>query len=190
MGYEKLDTDELLRLSLNAMNNGQDGDALVLLKTLVEREPSHPMGRYLLAAQHAQLGLMDKAEEGFRLVVAVAPDFFMARFQLGQLLLVQGNATESRGLLEPMTSRPDALGRYAAALVAAGQDDAGGAVAELRAGLALPQELPALASDMQRLLATLEGLGGQAQTAEAVAHVAPPAPIFLTGYGQVSTHDD
>jgi tetratricopeptide (TPR) repeat protein len=190
MGYEKLDAEELLRLSLNAMNNGQDGEALVLLKTLAERDPGHAMGRYLLAAQHAQLGLMDKAESGFREVVAMAPDFLMARFQLGQLLLVQGRAAESRSLLEPMASRSDALGRYAGALIAAGQDDVSGAVAELRAGIALPQDIPALAADMQRLLATLEEAAGQAAVNDATSSMAPPAPIFLTGYGRAPSHDD
>lgn len=190
MAYEKLDTDEMLHLSLAAMNNGRDSDALLLLKALVEREPGHVMGRYLLAAQHAQLGLMDKAEAGFRDVVAEAPDFFMARFQLGQLLLVKGEAVQSRALLEPLTARPDAIGRYANALVAAGQDNAQAAIAELRDGLALHQEVPALAADMQHLLAHLEGSGAQLPCVDVAPRVAAPAPIFLTGYGQSTSHDD
>lgn len=180
--FDNLDVDELLRLGLDAMNSGRDADALVALKTLVEREPGHAAGRYLLAAQHAQMGLMDKAEAGFREAVALAPDFAMARFQLAQLLLTRGATAESRAMFAPLISRDDAVGRYAAALSAAASEDAPTAIAALREGLAMPQEIPALASDMERLLERLSGLG-EAEAASPT--IAPPAaPIFLTGYNQ------
>ena len=92
MNYELLEDDELLGLALDAINNTRDEDAVVLLKVLVNRNPAHAMGQYLLAAQHAQLGLFERAEGEFRRATELAPDFAMARFQLGQLLLVKGDA--------------------------------------------------------------------------------------------------
>jgi Tfp pilus assembly protein PilF len=182
MTFDHLDADELLRLGLDAMNSGRDADALVALKTLVEREPAHAAARYLLAAQHAQMGLMDKAEAGFREAVALAPEFPMARFQLGQLLLTRGASAEARVFLLPLAERGDAIGRYAAALAAAAQEDRDSAIAALREGLALPQEVPALAGDMQRVLENLLALG---TTGDEHPDTAPPAaPIFLTGYSQ------
>lgn len=185
MNYEKLDNDELLRLSLDAMNNGRDADAVVMLKTLLERDPGHVYGQYLLAAQHAQLGMPDRAEAGFRAVVSVAPEFPIARFQLGQLLVIKGAHDEARQVLLPLTVADDALGAYARAMSAAAAEDIADAVRELDAGLALPQEIPALAGDMQRLRDQLQQVPESAPVAAAVADgPAVPAPMFLTGYGR------
>lgn len=184
MNYEKLDNDELLRLALDAMNNGRDADSLVMLKTLLERDPRHFYAQYLLAAQHAQLGMFDRAEEGFRKVAAEAPDFVMGRFQFGQLLVTRGAADEARQVLKPLMGQDDAVGAYARALMHAAGEDAFAAVKELEAGLLLPQEIPALAADMQRLrdqfLQLLESSGAPVPAPAGAA----PAPIFLTGYSR------
>lgn len=183
MTFETLDADELLRIGLDAMNQNRDADALVALKALVERDPRHAAGRYLLAAQHAQMGLMDKAEVGFREAVALAPEFPMARFQLGQLLLTRGAADEARAMFAPLASEPNAVGRYAAALSAAALEDRATAVAALQEGLAMPQEVPALTADMRRVLENLLAMGDapQEQSTEP-----PAARMFLTGYTQHS----
>ncbi len=183
MNYDKLDDEELLRLSLDAINNGRDADALVMLKTILERDDNHIYAKYLLAAQHAQLGLYDRAEAGFRDVVVASPEFAVARFQLGQLLVMKGDAVQVRHTLAPLADNRDALGAYARAMLAAANDDAVDAARELEAGLSLPQELPALAADMQRLLSQLRVGQGDA-TVSPTAGVAAAAPIFLTGYGR------
>src|SRR5690606_40049217 len=69
------------------------------------------------------------------LVVADAPGLVMARFQLGQLLLIRGAVEETRDLLEPITSLPPdiALGAYARGLLALGEGDTTTAIAELEA---------------------------------------------------------
>lgn len=185
MNFEKLDTDELLRLVLDAMNNGRDAEAMVMLKTLLEREPDHAMARYLLAAQHAQLGMMDRAEAGFREVVERAPDFPIARFQLGQLLLTRGEADEAVRVLSPLVARDDAVGAFSRGLSAAGRDDIAGAMGELSAGLQLPQDNPALTGDMRQLLERLQQVGPAVQPDEPSEPLrAGASPIFMTGYGQ------
>jgi predicted Zn-dependent protease len=177
MTYQTLDNDELLRLALNAMNADRDPEAIDLLKTLLERDPGHGYGQYLLAAMHAQIGMMDRAEAGFRAAVAAMPELAVARFQLGQLLVLQGRGDETRDVLAPLAAAApgEALGAYARALTAAAGDDAATAIAELGEGLRCDQPIPALAGDMQRLLERLQSADG-----------APPpaAPMFLSGYGR------
>lgn len=183
MSFEKLDSDELLRLSLASMNEGRDADAIVMLKTLLERDPRHAMARYLLAAQHAQIGLFDQAEIGFREAVAMAPEFPAARFQLGQLLLTKGANAEATEVMAPLAANDDAMGGYARALIAAGAEQGDVAIQELSTALAMPQDNAALADDMARLKARLESIAGGSPVSEFGA--APVgAPIFLTGYGQ------
>lgn len=190
MGYDKLDNEELLRLALDAINNGRDADSLVMLKTLLERDPRHVYAQYLLAAQHAQLGMFERAEAGFRAAVAGAPDLAIARFQLGQLLVMKGVTEEATQMLAPLADRGDALAAYARALVAAANEDAPTAVRELDQGLALPQEIPALAGDMQRLRDRLSAQGADIATVQAteaaLAETNPIGanPMFLASYGR------
>ncbi|HDS1508865.1 hypothetical protein I5U67_07950 [Stenotrophomonas maltophilia] len=185
MDYKKLDMEELLRLSIDAIAGNRQADALVLLKTALEREPEHVHATYLLAAQHAQLGLVDRAEAGFRKVVAAAPDLAIARFQYAQLLMGQGRAEEARQMLAPVRAQVDALGAYARALDAAADQRMDDALRELDEGLAQPQALPALAIDMRRLRDQLAG-SAPASLTEVAARIDTPAPIFLTGYGRTN----
>lgn len=181
MPYEKLDNDEVLRFTLDAMRRGQDAEAVNLLKTLLERDPEHVHGQYLLAAQHAQMGLFDRAEMGFRAVVASAPELGIAHFQLAQLLLSKGARDEALQILASLADQANALGAYSRALMA---EDASDAFRELTTGLSLPQEIPELGRDMQRLLEQLQQAGA-VQGNATMANPAPPAPsMFLTGYGQ------
>jgi hypothetical protein len=184
MNYDKLDNEELLRLALDAINGGRDADSVVMLKTLLERDATHVFGQYLLAAQHAQLNMFDRAEAGFRAVVAKAPDFSIARFQLSQLLLMKGAAAEAKQLLGPVSAQTDALGAYARGLSAAADENLRTALHELEAGLAMAQEIPALATDMQRLHGQFQRMAaGSAEMATATP-VAPSAaaPMFLANY--------
>lgn len=177
MAYETLDPEELLRLALDAMNADRDAEAIELLKGMLERDPGHGQGHFLMAALHAQLGLMDRAEAGFRTALRCAPELAIARFQLGQLLLLQDRGDETREVLSALTGAApgEALGAYARALSLLAQKDVTGAGAELLAGLACEQPIGPLATDMQRLLERL-------QLADATSP--PTTPMFLSGYGR------
>lgn len=183
MRYSTLDNEELLRLVLDAINHDRHAEAVEMLKTLIEREPDHVFATYLLAAEHAQLGMMDRAEAGFRRTVELAPEFAMGRFQLGQALLVRGDADGAREAFAPLSGGDDAISAYARGLSAACDEDVGRARSEIDAGLALPQEIPALADDMRRLrdnFASVDGAGGAVSSAPTV----PATPMFLSGYGK------
>lgn len=182
--YGKLDNEELLHLAVQAMGASRDEDAMVLLKTLLDRDSRHVHGQYLQAALHAQMGLLDRAEAGFRAVVEQAPELVMARFQLGQLLLTRGKGAEAALLLDALVERGGALGAYARAMGAAVVEDLDSATRELEAGLQMPQEVPALAADMQRLLERLREIAAGPQGGKPAA--APGASLFLTGYGRGS----
>ncbi|MGH8049802.1 MAG: tetratricopeptide repeat protein [Arenimonas sp.] len=185
MSYEKLDNDELLRIALDAINQDKHADAVSMLKTLLERDSKHVFGTYLLAAEHAQLGMMDRAEEGFVKTVELAPDFPMARFQLGQLYLVKGDAESAKNLLAPLAQLPagQALSCYAKGLIAAANEDVNEAISQLQTGLTCEQEIPALAQDMQRVLNNLLALAGGGEIAQTTATSTSAAtPMYLSNY--------
>lgn len=184
MTYAILDNDELLRLALDAMNTGRDAESVVMLKTLTERDPGNAYGHYLLAAQHAQMGLIDRAEMGFRTAVNSGLEIPAARFQLGQLLLLKGENGEARQVLSGLqTEAGNALGDYAKALMALAEEDVVVGIGHLRNGLQQHQEIPALADDMRRLLASLEAQANEAEsTAESTALAG--ASLLLSNYGR------
>jgi len=183
MNYELLDDEELLSLSLDAINNARDEDAVVLLKVLVNRTPTLAMGHYLLAAQHAQLGLFERAEGEFRRVTELAPGFAMARFQLGQLLLVKGDAEGAISQFNALCDEDSALRAYADGLSALAGEQAGAALAALRRGLALPQAVAALTGDMQRLVDQLQAEGA-AEAAESELTGPVGATMLLSNYSR------
>lgn len=179
MDYAILDNDELIRLALEAMNNGKDADSVVMLKTLVDRDPGNGFANYLLAAQHAQMGLMDRAEAGFRAAIASDVELPTARFQLGQLLALKGDSAGAVQVLQPLAANDDSLGAYARGISAAALDDIDTAIRELDHGLSLPQDIPALATDMRNLRERF--LAANAGTTASPA-AETMAPRFLGAY--------
>ena len=173
MSYALLDNDELLRLALDAVNHDRHAEGMTLLKELLQRDAAHVYGNYLLAAEHAQLGLLDAARQGFEKSVSLAPEFPMARFQLGQICLTLGDANAAIVALSPLAdAREDtALAGYARGLIAAAQDRVEDAVDAIRTGLARPQEFPVLASDMQRFA---DALASAAAAASALIAIGVP----------------
>ena len=184
MEYEALDDDELLHLSLEAINGARDADAVVLLKVLTGRSPGNPLAHYLLAAQHAQTGLLERAEQGFRRAVELAPEFAMARFQLGQLLLMKGDGVAAAQEFRLVRSDDPAVACYAEGLCALAQERLAEALASLRRGLVLPQMIPALAQDMRQLA---DGIGVTAlqgeQEGDDVVNLTV-APMLLSNYSR------
>lgn len=182
MSVASTNIKELIHMSLLAMNASRDEEAMALLAALLEREPEHAQANYLLAAQHAQLGMLDQAEAGFRKATALAGNAFpMPRFQLGQLLMVQDRPGEAVDVLLPLTNAADpALRAYANAFIALAGQQVTDAVAALREGLQHPQGIPVLADDMRRLAADLERSLGVADEAPAITGSA--ASMLLSNY--------
>lgn len=180
-----LDNEELLRLALDAIGKGDHANAMSMLKTLIERDPNNLHGNYLLAAEHAQIGMMDRAETGFRRAVELGPDFPMARFQLGQLLLLKGDNPGASEVFAPLAQSSDetALTAYARGMKAAADNDGAEAVRQFQIGLGRNQDIPVLATDMQRALDNLlaAGLG---EAAPQTGTPAGAAPLYLSNYGK------
>src|SRR5262252_3236428 len=102
-----LDDEELLHVAIQAMQKNQHGDAIAYLKQAVEKSQKNYKALYLLAAEHAQIGLTDRAIEEFKQTLAIEPSFAPARFQLGLLLLCNARVEEALAILEPLERLKD-----------------------------------------------------------------------------------
>lgn len=151
---QPLDDDELVHLAIEASREQKHGDAIAYLKQAVERSASNFKAVYLLAAQHAQIGLNDRAIEGFRKALEIEPQLAPARFQLGLLLLVNGRVDEALAAWQALGELPesDPFRHFKLGLEKLCRDDFAGAEESLQRGMALNRANPALNKDMQGVL--------------------------------------
>lgn len=82
-----LSNDELLAIAAELMQTERRAETLVVLKALLERTPTDGRALYLLAAEHAALGLFDQAESEYAAAVELCPQIPEARLQFVMLLL-------------------------------------------------------------------------------------------------------
>ncbi|KFN47470.1 hypothetical protein N790_01810 [Arenimonas malthae CC-JY-1] len=176
--------EERLMAVINGLGAMDDDSALAALQAVLRDAPELAGAHQLAAAIHAQRGDLEAAEAEFRAALALDPALSVARFQLGQLLIVKGDVDAAVQVLEPMAltaqQSPDAdvLGAYAGAWLQAVQGQLEAAIREVDRGVAGPQMFPALTADMRKLrqawfeaLAEGDGPG-------------PTVPLFLSGYNR------
>jgi tetratricopeptide (TPR) repeat protein len=149
-----LDDDELLHLAIEASREKRHGDAIDYLKQAVERSGDNYRAMYLLAAQHAQIGLTDRAIEEFNKALNIEPNLTAARFQLGLLLLCNARVQEALAAWERLEQLPenDPYLHFKRGLEKLCRDDFAGCAESLKRGMELNVDNPALNVDMQRVL--------------------------------------
>jgi tetratricopeptide (TPR) repeat protein len=151
---KNLDDEELLHLAIEASREQRHGDAIDYLKQAVERSDSNYKARYLLAAQHAQIGLTERAIEEFNQALAIEPNLPPARFQLGLLLLCNARVQEALAAWEPLEQlrESDPYLYFKRGMESLCRDDFGGCEENLKRGMELNTVNAALNTDMQRVL--------------------------------------
>lgn len=102
-----LDAEEYLHLAINATKTNEHHSALEYLHKSLELEPDNAGAIFLMAAEHAELGLYDRAIEGMQKALEIAPDLEMARYQLGLLFMQQGRIDESKDVWDYLSENAD-----------------------------------------------------------------------------------
>lgn len=151
-----LDATEYLHLAIHASQDGNHHAALNYLNTALEQQPDNAAVRYFLAAEHAELGLMDRAHAGMTQALELDPRMDIARFQLGLLNLQLQKVEEARAAFDQLQSHAQDPGLkwFATAYLDLLNEQPEGAIDKLTRGLAECVN-PALKADMTRVLASL-----------------------------------
>lgn len=176
-------TDEdYLPTLLHHLNGLGAAQATDLLATAADQHPSDPRPLLLLGAELAQDGQFDRAEAAYTLAIQRAPEFWIARFQLGLLQFSGARPAVASVTWAPLDALPDthALRLFKLGLEQLAQDHYTEAVELLRAGIAKNNDNQPLNSDMLMLINKLieQGLVNEAATTEPVA-AEPAAEHFL-----------
>lgn len=178
-----LDQDELLHLAMEASLAQRHGDAIDYLKQAVERSDTNYKAMYLLAAQHAQIGLTERAIEEFNKALSIEPNFPPARFQLGLLLLCNARVQEALAAWAPLEQlgENDPYLHFKRGMESLSHDDFAGCERELKRGMELNTVNAALNGDMQRVLDDVAAHLAK-QGLEQPATGAQPGQILLNAY--------
>lgn len=171
--------DRLLAQGLDASRADQRELALDLFSRASAADPSSGVPHFLMASEHATAGDFIAAELSFACAVLLAPDFPLARYQLGLLQYSTKRAAVALVTWQPLLLLPanDALPHFVRAFTALAQDDFAEALAHFRSGLACEVANPALEGDIVQLVDAVEKL-----------HEGTPDPqtdhVLLSAYGR------
>jgi hypothetical protein len=131
-----LDAEEYLHLAFHASAAREHHACMSYLKEALKLEPRNATAMYLLAVQHADLGLHARAIAGTQAALAIEPGMEAARFQLGWMLMDADAVAESKAQFAMLYDSADpAMQSYARAMTALADKDVPLAVARLQEGL-------------------------------------------------------
>ena len=155
---EELDADELLHLALLASNQAKHEESISYLKRAQSKAPKQGKIYNLLGAEHAQIGLYDRAAEEMAKAIELDPSLHTASFQLGLLHMTSGRVDEAAKAWLPL----DPLGRqhplylFKTGLLHLARDEFESCMENLRKGIQLNKINEALNRDMLRVLNDVE----------------------------------
>jgi tetratricopeptide (TPR) repeat protein len=151
---------DLLDQGLQASREQRAQAAIELFALASDVAPDEAMPHFLMASEHAAEGRIDAAERAFANAVLLAPGFHLARYQLGLLQFSSERAGAALVTWQPLLELPDgqALGHFVRGFAVLARDGFDAALQQFQQGLACSQEQPALAGDIERVVAAVQRL--------------------------------
>lgn len=180
-------SDEEMTQLLAAMQS--DGpDELALAERLIDAYPEDARLHFLRGSLLAGSGRPIEAHASLSRAVALAPEFVLARFQLGFFELTSGEAARALATWAPLDSLPEDhyLSHFVAGLRHLIADRFAEAIATLQAGIAVNEENPPLNRDMQLIIDECAGLSTGSPPAS--AEEASATSFLLDQFGKGTTH--
>lgn len=146
------DEAQLAALTRNMASDPQD--QLGLMERLLGDYPEDARLHFVYGSTLIMLGRMIEAHRSLTRAVALAPDFAIARFQLGLFQLTSGEADAALETWGRLDRLPDThyLRWFVDGLRCLIRDDFAGAIENLRKGIGLNSENPPLNNDMQMVI--------------------------------------
>lgn len=139
---------------LTRLQSAKGAAARRLLGDAIEAHPRDPRPLLLLAAEFVHSKEIDRAEAMYTAALQLAPDFAIARFQLGLLQLTSGRPAVAVATWAPLDGldAKDPLRLFKTGLEALAQDRFDDTRRQLEEGISLNRSNPALNRDMQLVL--------------------------------------
>ncbi|WP_005034726.1 tetratricopeptide repeat protein [Holophaga foetida] len=181
---------EYLETVLTGMRQVGPGESLARLQAAVEAHPEDPRLLLLLAGEYAQNREYDRAEGAYTAALLQAPDFAIARFQLGLLQFTSGRPSSALVTWVPLEilGRDHYLYLFKEGFAALAQDQFDEAIRCLEAGIRQNAENPPLNQDMQLMIQRIREARSETSSDGSDPSVEDPqadAHFLLSNYGKV-----
>jgi tetratricopeptide (TPR) repeat protein len=152
-------SDEDLQQLMEAMQSDEAAE-LQRADHLLALYPKDPRLHFLRGSILASIGRSIEALPALSKAVELAPDFHIARFQLGFFQLTSGEAANALGTWGPLALLPEGhyLRTFVVGLTFLIRDEFEPASVQLRSGIAANEENPPLNRDMQLILDQIDAL--------------------------------
>lgn len=168
------------------------GDAPAFVERLLDAYPEDPRLHFLRGSLLAGSGRPIEAHSSLSRAVQLAPDFTLARFQLGLFELTSAEPARALATWEPLGALPEDhyLARFVAGLTHLIHDRFAETVLALEAGIEANKDNPPLNRDMRLVIERCSGLANPAQAEAATAIEEASATSFLLAQlgGRGTTH--
>ena len=163
--------DQLMQDALAATRRDDLDDSEALLGQALALAPGAAMPHYLRATNHAHAGRFELAEASYMACLNRAPEFAIARFQLGLLQASGGRPAVAHASWEPLLALPDehALKLLALGLLALLAEDWATARRLIAQGIATNHDNEPLNDDMRGVLARIDHAQAEAERTGAAA---------------------
>ena len=184
-----LDVEELLHFAIKASRSSENEKAILYLKHALALEPENAKIHYFLGAQHAEIGMYERAIADMTKAVSIDSNLDTAHFQLGLLYATSGRIDEATTAWKSL----DKLGNkhplvlFKTGLIHLASDKFTEAEECLSQGIELNSANPNLNHDMQKIIQNLQAAVKSVNSAVATAGADSPKPnagnnIFLAAY--------
>jgi tetratricopeptide (TPR) repeat protein len=180
----RLDDEELLHLAIEASRKQRHGDAIEYLKDAAVKFPGNAKVRFLLGAEHAQIGLLDRAQDDMSAALELDPALVPARFQLGLLFLVRARIAEASETWKPLDALPesDPYLHFKRGLEYLVQDEFARCEEAISKGLQLNTTNAPLNQDMQRIIDEVKARTQPPADGAPAAEPEQSAHVLLSAY--------
>jgi Flp pilus assembly protein TadD len=157
---EPIAFDALMSQGMAASQANDGAQAVEWFQKASAAEPAAGLPQFLLGAELASMGNMDQAEAAFANATRLAPDFPMARYQLGLLQFSSGRAAIALLTWQPLLHLPDSdpLPHFVKGFAALAHDRFDEALRHYEQGLTLNTTNDALSGDIEKVIAGIKAL--------------------------------
>lgn len=152
--------DRLLAEGAAASRRDDQEAALALFAQAAEADPGSPLPPFLIASEQASAGQFAEAELSFAASLLLAPDFALARYQLGLLQFSSKRAPVALLTWQPLfaLSEQESLLHFVRGFAALAQDAFDESLVHFRRGLECTPANPALCADIVQVIDAVQRL--------------------------------
>ena len=186
----ELDAEELFHLAMKASEEGDREKTISYLKRSIASQPQ-AKSIYILAAEYAELGMMQRAIEGMQRAVELEPTLWTAHYQQGLMFLSQTLIQEAKNAWEPLIDLgPDAyLDHFAVGCMQLIDDKTEDALESFAIGVEMNDDNPALNRDIANIVNSVLA-SGQADEAETSGAAVGPDGVAEQDFDDMEPAED